>query len=202
MKKKAEREIRRNCVKFVVDLINQLKQRLPGNIKILQNIEYFSVDNVLKSSKEDILPILNLFHVDDEISLKIQKQYSNIHYIKWKNTNNTISFWTEVYKYRDAGGNKKFNEISEFVLKLLSLPWSNAEVERVFSQINLVKTYLRNKMHLSIVTSILSIRFGLKRIDKCCFEYDVPNNYLKLVGTSESYDKNNNIPDFIDDLFF
>ncbi|XP_037811430.1 uncharacterized protein LOC119603466 [Lucilia sericata] len=202
MKKKAEREIRRNCVKFVVDLINQLKQRLPDNIKILQNIEYFSVDNVLKSSKEDILPILNLFHVDDEISLKIQEQYSNIHYIKWKNTNNTISFWTEVYKYRDAGGNKKFNEISEFVLKLLSLPWSNAEVERVFSQINLVKTYLRNKMHLSTVTSILSIRFGLKRIDKCCFEYDVPNNYLKLVGTSESYDKNNNIPDFIDDLFF
>lgn len=181
IKKRQEREIRSNCVQFVVGLIKQLKQRfvysillvfklyvyianfvifyrLPDNIEILKNIDQFSVQSTLQSSKGNILPILNLFNVDDEVSSKIQDQYSKIQFIKWRNTNNTIAFWTEVFDYKDAGGNKKFKEISEFALKLLSLPWSNAEVERVFSQINLVKSNLRNRLYLTTIDSILSIR--------------------------------------------
>ena len=92
---------------------------------------------------------------------KIDEQYSNIQCLKLMNTDNTVEFWAEVHNYRDAGGNNKFEEISEFVLKLLCLPWSNAVVERVFSQINLVKTQVRNRLHLITVNSVLTTRYNL-----------------------------------------
>lgn len=47
--------------------------RLPDHIKVLQNIEYLSVENTLKSSKEDLSPIVNFL---------IKEQYSSIHFIK------------------------------------------------------------------------------------------------------------------------
>lgn len=131
---------------------------MPDNIKTLQNIDLFSAQNVLRFQKEDILPILKLFAIGEEEISKIKEQYLNIHYIKWTNTDNTVSFWAEVNAYRDAGGNNRFKEISQFVLKLLCLPWSNADVERVFSQINLVKTKLRNRIHLQTVNSVLAVR--------------------------------------------
>ncbi|KAL7724335.1 hypothetical protein ACLKA6_001052 [Drosophila palustris] len=69
----------------------------------------------------------------------------------------------KVLAYRDAGHNKPFESLALFAIELLSLPWSKAEVERVFSQMNIVKTKLRNKMHLKTLNAILSIRYGLRR---------------------------------------
>ena len=133
---------------------------MPDNIQVLQHIDFFSVQNVLSSQKGAILPILKLFCISDEEIGKIIDQYSNIQYIKWINKNNTISFWSEVKSYRDAGGNIRFEEIANFVLKLLSLPWSNADIERVFSQMNIIKTNLRNRLHLQTVNSVLAIRYN------------------------------------------
>lgn len=30
-------------------------------------------------------------------------------------------------------------------------------------------------------------RYGLARHEKCCYNYDVPEKYLKMIGTNESY---------------
>lgn len=132
--------------------------RLPDNIKTLQNIDLFSVKNILSTDKEDISLILNVFKMQEETIGRIKDQYINIQFIKWKNMTNTTKFLAEVLAYRDAAGNKKFEEISDFVLKLLCLPWSNADVERVFSNINLVKTNIRNRIQLRTINSILAIR--------------------------------------------
>lgn len=45
---------------------------------------------------------------------------------------------------------------------VLSLPHSNAEVGRVFSQVSVVKDKLRNRMFLQTLNSALYIRYGLK----------------------------------------
>jgi len=48
-------------------------------------------------------------------------------------------------------------------MRILVLSWSNGEVERLFSQINVVKSKLRNKMGPKLFDAILSTRAGLKR---------------------------------------
>lgn len=67
------------------------------------------------------------------------------------------------------------------------LPVSNAEVERIFSQLNLVKNKTRNNLSLNMVNSILCIRYGLKRHGKCCYNYELPENVLNRIGTNKAY---------------
>ena len=49
--------------------------RLPKNIDILQNINLFSVENTLTHIKKSIRPVLNLFHLDEELKSLVDMQY-------------------------------------------------------------------------------------------------------------------------------
>ncbi|XP_036329582.1 uncharacterized protein LOC118741720 isoform X2 [Rhagoletis pomonella] len=184
----SEKYIRTICTNFVVVLINQLKQRLPDNFDTIKKVNMFSVGNVLRASHEEIEDVLKHFNYSDDMIEKIIIQYNRINFVKWNNISNTMQFWAEVQTYTDAGGNKLFSDLAEFALHLLSLPWSNADVERLFSQLNLVKTKLRNSIHLITINAILSIRYGLKRHNKCCTDYEIPRSYLKMIGTNKAYE--------------
>ncbi|KYM83693.1 hypothetical protein ALC53_05842 [Atta colombica] len=52
-------------------------------------------------------------------------------------------YWIEI-KLIDAGGNKKFGNISKLVLGLFTLPFSNASIECTFSIVNIIKDKLQN----------------------------------------------------------
>lgn len=82
---------------------------------------------------------------------KILNQWHNICFIQWKNTNNVIKFRVEVYDYRNAAGTQfcqviYLAELVDLAISSLSLPQSNAGIERIFSVMNIVKNKLRNKM--------------------------------------------------------
>lgn len=55
-------------------------------------------------------------------------------------------FMGEVYKYRDAIGENPFKNLAEIALLFLVFPVSDAEIERIFSQLNLVKHKTRNNL--------------------------------------------------------
>jgi len=132
--------------------------RLPNNYNILQKIDLFSVNKILHPIKEDISSVLRNFESNPDIVEKIINAYHNINFVKWTNISSITLFWAEVNAYRDAGNNNPFAELIKFALELLSFPWSNADVERTFSQLNLVKSKIRNRMQISTVNAILNIR--------------------------------------------
>lgn len=76
-----------------------------------------------------------------------------------------------VYEYKDAAGRRSFEDLGTFALALLSLPLSNADVERVFSQQNIIKTKTRNRLDVSTVESILNVRYGLKLRGESCTNF-------------------------------
>ncbi|XP_050062963.1 uncharacterized protein LOC126552316 [Aphis gossypii] len=90
-------------------------------------------------------------------------KWRKINVLLWNETTNVVQFWVEVKNYTDACGENPLKELSELALTTLSLPFSNAEVERVFSQMNLIKSKTRNRMGTELLTSLLQIRSGLKR---------------------------------------
>lgn len=135
--------VKSSCINFIKDLVHQLRKRLPKNIEILKHITKFSTDNALKQPRNSIVDILEnmkLSHSDIDL---IENQWNHLTQQQWKNTNDTTSFWIEVQNYKDAIGNNPFRQLSEFALSLLVLPFSNADVERLFSTMGLVKPKLR-----------------------------------------------------------
>jgi hypothetical protein len=44
-------------------------------------------------------------------------------------------------------------------------------------------------MKLPLLNNILNIKFGLKRVGKCCNNYLLPDHIIKVIGTKESYCK-------------
>ncbi|CAG4979721.1 unnamed protein product [Parnassius apollo] len=142
-----------------------------------------SVQKTLKATKLPIIELAQEFGCQaNEIERIVIHQHTD-----WENKCSTVEFWLEVHKYKDSADNNPFSELASLAISILSLPHSNAEIERVFSQMNIVKTKLRNRMSLHTLNSILHIRNGLKRPGKCWHSYNAPEHVLKQIrGIKES----------------
>ncbi|KAJ0172078.1 hypothetical protein K1T71_012051 [Dendrolimus kikuchii] len=65
-------------------------------------------------------------------------------------------FWAHLLKTED------FCELARFALSTLSLPHANADCERVFSKVNLIKTDIRNRLTVETVNGTLLAAEGIK----------------------------------------
>ena len=71
-------------------------------------------------------------------------------------------------QYKDAADENVFEDLAKFALALMSLPFSNAAVERMFSHMNLLKTKLLNRMKQDMLEAIMHIRSHMQRKKLCC----------------------------------
>nr|CAI5851669.1 unnamed protein product [Callosobruchus analis] len=174
-----EQHIRERCHLFLKTPIKEIINRMPKNFEILKNVSTISVQR--------IIPLLHFFNKSPSDIEIIESQWEKFHLIKWQNINDTCEFWYKVLQYKDSDNVHVFKELAEFAFSILSLPYSNAEVERLFSMMNIVKSKLRNQLSLQSLNAILSIRCGLKREGKCCESYELHTNMYKNIKTNESY---------------
>ena len=82
-----------------------------------------------------------------------------------------------------------FAEIAETAMKILCSPLSNAEVERQFSQMNLIKT----KSHNTVV-ALMQIRAYLKLHDVACFKFE-PSEKMFCRFNQEIYSNDESVCD-------
>jgi hypothetical protein len=179
--------IKNRCFQLLIELAKQLKQRLCDNIKILEKMQYFSVTECLKPNKMPITDIACQFYANPQTISKIEYQWNSLQLIPWSEIHNTELFWIEVKNYRDASNENPFQNLVDVALRILCLPHSNAEVERVFSSMNIVKNKIRNRMKLDLLNNILNIKYGLKRIGKCCNSFNLPDEVLLMFDTNVAY---------------
>ena len=111
----------------------------------------------------------------------------NLTNVQWIDVTSSGDFWNGVGNNRDACGENPYRGFSDFALEYLSLPYSNADIVRVFSELNIVKNELRNRLKPEMVIAILDVRYGLKRSGKCCFNYELPNDVTSKIGTLQAY---------------
>ncbi|KAK3882740.1 hypothetical protein Pcinc_012902 [Petrolisthes cinctipes] len=180
-----KRYLRESCIACVTRLSNELRSRLPENFKILKKMSLFAVDECLRVVKEPIVEIAELLGYDPEQIDQIDNQWRNLTIVQWVETTSTAKFWIEVNGYKDASGVNSYLELCELAINVLSLLHSNAEVERLFSQMNIVKSKLR--LNLRSVNAILAVKSGLKRVRKSCNSYELPKEVIKQIGTMASY---------------
>ena len=82
-------------------------------------------------------------------------------------------FWSTVCSINRADKSKAFPLMTIFISAILSLPHSSANVERTFSQINLNKTKIRNRLAVDTLAAILFCKDYLKIRNYSCYDVEV-----------------------------
>lgn len=75
---------------------------------------------------------------------------------------NIVQFWGNVLDLKNAGGERKFEKLALFALSALTLPISNAVVERAFSVMSCIKCRRRNRLQLRMIEALMRLRIHLK----------------------------------------
>lgn len=177
--------VRERCKDFIRELCKQIRYRLPSNIDILQKISFFTPENATAQvSQPDITILVSSFKTICKDCDATISEWNALHRIKWENTEDPESYWIEVAQNKNALGEARFGHISKLALALLSLPFSNATVERAFSIANVVKNKLRNRLTISSTDCIMRVRFHLMNIN--CADF-MPSDRMLSKFNAEMY---------------
>lgn len=166
-------------IKYFKTLLEEILIRLPNNIQHFKALQLLSQNLCLNPERAKFLdlPFINEF-IDNQDLYKVEVQYNMLPNVNWLTLYgkdvlfSSYKFWPVVANPKNAGGQLVFGELSQFVLTLLSLPISNATVERVFSIMNATKTKLRNKMGFTLLDSILRVKTYFYANKICCKDFN------------------------------
>nr|CAH7749979.1 unnamed protein product [Callosobruchus chinensis] len=153
------------CLNFFSTFCKQIRERYDFDDHLLSQLHQFKPKNATTTHRlESLVPLLKLTrlaafenwqHIDDEwrkLPLFPKNELPSV-------DSEPDIFWGKLKKI-NTDGVFLFRNVSEYVLNILSLPHSNAECERVFSKLNLIKTKLRNTLKIDTIgKSILASQF-------------------------------------------
>ena len=71
-------------------------------------------------------------------------------------------YWTKILKMTDGTGEPMFPTLKKIITLLLVLPFSNACVERVFSQLKLIKSDHRNRLNTDTIAALMATKAAVK----------------------------------------
>ena len=163
------REVTTNMINFYVTLCNQITSRIDLSDPILIHFAILDPNHVANRKFEAIYPLLKMFpNLISEAELQVaDMEYREIRNIGLKDfqpeeLTSSVAFWNKCLIVRRSDGNFAFPVLRRVVPALLSLPHSSACVERLFSQYNLNKNKLRNRLSPEVLEGLLASKEYVK----------------------------------------
>lgn len=87
-------------------------------------------------------------------------------------------FWYKLSTLKNSGGEIMFPFLPAFALNVLVIPHSNADCERIFSKINLVKVKLRHRLVTNNVEGCV-LSSQLIRNQGFCHKFEITDSIIK-----------------------
>lgn len=182
------------CLGMLKECIAQVEKRLPEQKNVFMGLAALGPDVVLNQIQRCKFVNLPFQYLLSENFQVIEDQYRQVIHIDWRDQfpDNKIppgseAFWSGVSKYQNAEGINKFHDLSMYALASLSIPLSNAVVERLFSTVTFVKNSFRNRMSLKTLEAITRIRTTLHFQQKCCTEFEATEKMFTLFNANCMY---------------
>lgn len=183
------------CMQFYSEACRQIVTRFSLKNNKIKDLGVFEPKNV-KSG-----PTATITHICRQFSnLNESENFQKID-TEWRILRNTTAiaafsdetelFWASVSQLKTGDETPMFAEISAFVFKVLSLPHSSANVERIFSIINLMKTKQRNRLSTESIVGLLHTQRLMTNSN--CFDVDITNEMLSKIDKAYWYDNNKNL---------
>ncbi|XP_066985911.1 SCAN domain-containing protein 3-like [Macrobrachium rosenbergii] len=173
--------VKDRCQKYLLELLNQIQMRLPDNVETLLMLKKLHPAIATSQLKDSIVPIAIKYKSTFTDMDSLENEWNSVSFDQWPESclKNSVCFWSEVRRKKNSAGEPKYPNISSLALSLFTLPFSNASVERIFSQMNVVHSKLRNRFSVRSVEAILQIRYGLSLQGKSCVNFEPSLGMLK-----------------------
>ena len=165
-----------DCFKFLLELSLQMKKRLLLNenaISVKLNVLGIKIALNLKRSPTSIDPLAVHFpHIIPQNKLNEFDDQWRAFRISAKelavSAKCTSEYWHNLGLVKDGLDNLKFSLLSYFMTTMTVLPHSSAAVERIFSQINCMKTKLTSFLKTETVKNRLLAKQSITRKNQAC----------------------------------
>ena len=99
-----------------------------------------------------------------------------IDYCTYQLPTDIASYWYQIGKLTDVASEVRYPLLCTLAKAVLVIPHSNADVERMFSQMGLNKTKLRNSLGTETLTALLRLQMNSQ---KPCYNFTPGNELLE-----------------------
>ena len=90
----------------------------------------------------------------------------------------------QINQLKNQNGQKKFEHLPTYMLNILSLPHSNAACERIFSQVNDIKTKKRNKLITQTIKGNILAQQNILRNGNSCVDFEPSTDMISKMSAS------------------
>ena len=188
-------QLRKKCLNFFYTLSKEILKRFDFGSKQLKSMAALDPYNMINSKEHSNYPSLSelaclfpkLFEGHSMAELDIQyRQARQLDFSSWtkEERDNPDEFWQRIWQMKNNSGEPIFPALNKFSVNLFSLAHGNAAVERMFSQINLNKTKIRNRLSTKTIIGIMLTKDFVRRH---------PSYEIKLTSEMQKLLKSNNL---------
>lgn len=179
-----------SCVNFYIELVNQILKRFDFELKSYKSLIMISPYKIMNNDNNSFMEILKEFPM--LISEKKQDLDTEFRELKFLNFEkmfegipeiNLETFWKKISDFKRGDSLGAFPVLSKFVQQIMILPHSSANVERIFSQVNINKTKCRNYMENESLQGILFTKDYLKFNNANCFDVEIERDLVKMLNS-------------------
>ncbi|XP_064093748.1 uncharacterized protein LOC135206265 isoform X1 [Macrobrachium nipponense] len=175
---------------FMITACIQIKERFQLDSKILKACSALSVENCTNNNLLEIMPTVStlaaevprIYSGDIE---QLDYEWRHLPNIEFPENLKASSSLEELFIYisklRDENQELEFKLLPTFIFSILSLPTSNADAERIFSKLNLIKTKIRNKLSTSTITAVTLVSETVKSKGGCV-SFEPTGSMLRAVS--------------------
>ncbi|XP_068232268.1 SCAN domain-containing protein 3-like [Palaemon carinicauda] len=182
---------RLRCLDFYIESALQIMQRFNLSDPIYEDLKALNPQSVMKKAIPSVAPLASKFpNIVNENDLNsIDREWRLLRNTEM-NAKSDISaweFWMEVKHMKKGDDTPLFPLLGNFMVKLLTLPHSSSCVERIFSQVNLMKTKTRNSLNTETLIGMLHAKRTFESATSDTFT--VTTDHMKLM-TEKIYESN------------
>ncbi|VEN52571.1 unnamed protein product [Callosobruchus maculatus] len=159
---------------FYIELVSNMKQRFTFEDDIYKYLNIVDPLYAQSFQTQTLAYIVNRFPALSEVIESQQvldnewRQHTLLDFSSMNmNTNCPEEYWKQIFKMKNATNTEIFPNLKKVINLLLILPFSNASVERVFSNLFNIKTDKRNFLSTNTVRGILSSKEGISLEGGC-----------------------------------
>lgn len=154
-----------HCKAFLVESFTQIQRRF-SNLEELDFLKCLDPANAYNLSMPSLAPLYNkLRYLDGEAPMQDVDAEWRAHAL-CPMVNGSMSvedYWKRIFNQKDAVGNISYPNLNKVITILLSFPFSNAAVERVFSQLKLIKNDNRTSLKQESLVGLLVTKLSFQQ---------------------------------------